>query len=129
MNKNHGTFVDRLRKGVGERKGVSRCNPTARKEHLLVLLLLASVRCTDLKTNRIIIYSFKYSFCGPKRSGFVSEVSYVVITLNNFISCTGTVLRSNFYEMAECVSFLGLFLNFFSKPTGVVSKNKTKQNK
>lgn len=57
----------------------------------------------------------------------MSEVSYVIITLNNFISCTGTVLRSNFYEMAECVSFLGLFLNFFSKPTGVVSKNKTKQ--
>ena len=39
------------------------------------------------------------------------------------------MLRSYFYEMAECVSFLGLFLNFFSKPTGVVSKNKTKQNK
>lgn len=56
----------------------------------------------------------------------MSEVSYVVITLNNFISCTGTVLRSNFYEMAECVSFLGLFLNFFSKPTGVVSKTKKK---
>jgi len=90
------------------------------------ITLSESVRCTDLKTNRIIIYSFKYIFCGPKRSGFVSEVSYVVVTLHNFISCSA--LRCTAIFTKCCVSFLGLFLKFFSKPTGVVSKNKTKQN-